>query len=110
MNEINPKADIQIAVLVDEKTLLLFGWIDRALPSSGTASFSEGADAAGTYDGHFWPRDEASLLVRGPAALRQHRADPVRSASASPGPTVAPATRSRRSRTSRSTPGRCCPP
>ena len=44
MNEINPKADIQIAVLVDEKTLLLFGWIDRTLPSSGTASFSEGAD------------------------------------------------------------------
>ena len=60
VNEINPKADIQIAVLVDEKTLLLFGWIDRALPSSGTASFSEGADAAGTYDGHFWPRDEGS--------------------------------------------------
>jgi O-antigen biosynthesis protein len=61
MNEINPKADIQIAVLVDEKTLLLFGWIDRTLPSSGTASFSDGADSAGTYDGHFWPRDEASL-------------------------------------------------
>ena len=61
MNEINPKADIQIAVLVDEKTLLLFGWIDRTLPSSGTASFSDGAEAAGTYDGHFWPRDEASL-------------------------------------------------
>ena len=46
---------------MDEKTLLLFGWIDRALPSSGTASFSDGADSAGTYDGHFWPRDEASL-------------------------------------------------
>ena len=42
VNEINPKADIQIAVLVDEKTLLLFGWIDRALPSSGTARFSSG--------------------------------------------------------------------
>jgi hypothetical protein len=41
MNEITPKADIQIAVLVDEATLLLFGWIDRALPSSGTARFSE---------------------------------------------------------------------
>jgi hypothetical protein len=47
MNEINPKADIQIAVLVDEATLLLFGWIDRALPSSGTARFSEGADSNG---------------------------------------------------------------
>jgi hypothetical protein len=60
MNEINPKADIQIAVLVDEATLLLFGWIDRALPSSGTARFSEGADSNGIYDGHFWPRDESS--------------------------------------------------
>ena len=60
VNEINPKADIQIAVLVDEKTLLLFGWIDRALPSSGTARFSEGADSNGIYDGHFWPRDESS--------------------------------------------------
>jgi hypothetical protein len=60
MNEINPKADIQIAVLMDEKTLLLFGWIDRTLPTSGTASFSEGADSAGTYEGHFWLRDESS--------------------------------------------------
>ncbi|UEM22410.1 hypothetical protein JL100_006595 [Skermanella mucosa] len=59
MKEITPKADIQIAVLVDEKTLLLFGWIDRALPTSGTASFSEGS-AAGSYDGHFWHRDEVS--------------------------------------------------
>ncbi|EWY39648.1 hypothetical protein N825_06070 [Skermanella stibiiresistens SB22] len=60
MKEINPKADIQIAVLVDEKTLLLFGWIDRALPTSGTASFSDGADNAGTYDARFWHRDEVS--------------------------------------------------
>ena len=38
MNEINPKADIQLAVLVDETTLLLFGWIVHALPSSGTGN------------------------------------------------------------------------
>jgi O-antigen biosynthesis protein len=79
MNEINPKADIQIAVLVDEKTLLLFGWIDRALPSSGTASFSEDTEATGTYDGHFWPRDDVShwfvalLRFDNIAQIRPHR-------------------------------------
>jgi GT2 family glycosyltransferase len=54
MINVTPQAETPVAVLVDECTLLLYGWVDRPLPALGTVLFE--GHGEGTFDALYWPK------------------------------------------------------